>query len=55
VVKRPVVTEDDAIAIRHMSYLSLTFDHRLIDGAVADQFMSQLKRTLETFQATELS
>ncbi len=54
VVKRPVVTEDDAIAIRHMSYLSLTFDHRLIDGAVADQFMSQLKRTLETFQATEL-
>ncbi|OYT72180.1 MAG: 2-oxoglutarate dehydrogenase, E2 component, dihydrolipoamide succinyltransferase [Chloracidobacterium sp. CP2_5A] len=54
IVKRPVVTDDDAIAIRHMSYLSLTFDHRLIDGAVADQFMSQLKRALETFQATEL-
>ncbi|MCS7081229.1 MAG: 2-oxoglutarate dehydrogenase, E2 component, dihydrolipoamide succinyltransferase [Chloracidobacterium sp.] len=54
IVKRPVVTDDDAIAVRHMSYLSLTFDHRLIDGAVADQFMSQLKRTLETFQATEL-
>ncbi|MFQ3580420.1 MAG: 2-oxoglutarate dehydrogenase, E2 component, dihydrolipoamide succinyltransferase [Chloracidobacterium sp.] len=55
IVKRPVVTDDDAIAIRHMSYLSLTFDHRLIDGAVADQFMSQLKQTLENFQATELN
>ncbi len=54
IVKRPVVTDDDAIAVRHMSYLSLTFDHRLIDGAVADQFMSQLKQTLEAFQATEL-
>jgi 2-oxoglutarate dehydrogenase E2 component (dihydrolipoamide succinyltransferase) len=44
--KRPVVI-DDAIAIRHMAYLSLGYDHRIIDGAVADEFMSQIKRTLE--------
>lgn len=44
--KRPVVI-DDAIAIRTMSYLSLSFDHRLIDGAIADQFMAFLKKTLQ--------
>jgi pyruvate dehydrogenase E2 component (dihydrolipoyllysine-residue acetyltransferase) len=44
--KRPVVI-DDAIAIRPMGYLTLGYDHRLIDGAVADEFMSHLKRTLE--------
>ena len=36
---------DDAIAIRTKGYLSLGYDHRLIDGAVADQFMSHLKQT----------
>jgi 2-oxoglutarate dehydrogenase E2 component (dihydrolipoamide succinyltransferase) len=44
--KTPVVI-DDAIAIRSMSYLSLSFDHRLIDGALADQFMTRLKQVLE--------
>lgn len=44
--KRPVVVHD-AIAIRSMVYLSLTFDHRVIDGAVADQFMSRLKERLQ--------
>jgi pyruvate dehydrogenase E2 component (dihydrolipoamide acetyltransferase) len=44
--KRPVVI-DDAIAIRHMAYLSLGYDHRIIDGAVADEFMSHVKRSLE--------
>ena len=39
----PVVV-DDAIAIRPMAYLTLGYDHRLIDGAVADQFMSHVKR-----------
>jgi len=43
--KRPVVV-DDAIAIREMCYLSLSFDHRLIDGAVAEQFMGELKQSL---------
>jgi 2-oxoglutarate dehydrogenase E2 component (dihydrolipoamide succinyltransferase) len=47
--KRPVVI-DDAIAIRTMCYLSLSFDHRLIDGATADQFMAYLKKRLETMQ-----
>jgi 2-oxoglutarate dehydrogenase E2 component (dihydrolipoamide succinyltransferase) len=48
VEKRPVVI-DDAIAIRHMAYLALGYDHRIIDGAVADEFMSHIKHTLETW------
>ncbi|PWU04249.1 MAG: 2-oxoglutarate dehydrogenase, E2 component, dihydrolipoamide succinyltransferase [Terriglobia bacterium] len=44
--KTPVVI-DDAIAIRSISYLSVTFDHRLIDGAMADQFMTKVKQVLE--------
>jgi pyruvate dehydrogenase E2 component (dihydrolipoyllysine-residue acetyltransferase) len=46
--KRPVVIHD-AIAVRSMVYLALTFDHRLIDGALADQFMADVKRRLETW------
>jgi pyruvate dehydrogenase E2 component (dihydrolipoamide acetyltransferase) len=49
ITKRPVVI-NDAIAIRSMAYLSLTFDHRLIDGAVADQFMSSIKTKLENWE-----
>lgn len=48
IAKRPVVI-NDAIAIRSMAYLTLTFDHRLIDGAVADQFMSSVKTNLENW------
>ena len=44
--KRPVVIED-AIAIRPMVYLSLTFDHRILDGAAADQFLSTVVHTLQ--------
>ncbi len=47
--KRPVVV-GDAIAIRDMVYLSLSFDHRLIDGAVADQFMAEVKKRLENWE-----
>jgi pyruvate/2-oxoglutarate dehydrogenase complex dihydrolipoamide acyltransferase (E2) component len=46
VQKRPVVI-NDAIAIRPMCYLSLSFDHRIIDGATADRFMSKVKAYLE--------
>jgi len=46
-VEKRAVVIDDAIAIRPMAYLTLGYDHRLIDGAVADQFMSIVKRTLE--------
>jgi pyruvate dehydrogenase E2 component (dihydrolipoamide acetyltransferase) len=53
VEKRPVVI-DDGIAIRPRAYLSLGFDHRLIDGAVADQFMSILKKHIEDFDADGL-
>lgn len=44
--KRAVVIHD-AIAIRPMGYLSLSFDHRVIDGATADQFMAKVKHYLE--------
>jgi 2-oxoglutarate dehydrogenase E2 component (dihydrolipoamide succinyltransferase) len=48
VEKRPVVI-DDAIAIRPMAYLSIGYDHRIVDGAVADEFMSHVKRQLENW------
>ncbi|MBN9659491.1 MAG: 2-oxoglutarate dehydrogenase, E2 component, dihydrolipoamide succinyltransferase [Acidobacteria bacterium] len=48
VEKVPVVI-DDAIAIRSMAYLALTFDHRLIDGALADQFCQKVKSVLENW------
>jgi 2-oxoglutarate dehydrogenase E2 component (dihydrolipoamide succinyltransferase) len=47
--KRVAVLEDDAIGIRTKGYLSIGYDHRLIDGAVADEFMSHLKKTIENF------
>jgi 2-oxoglutarate dehydrogenase E2 component (dihydrolipoamide succinyltransferase) len=53
--KRPVVMETkdgDFIAIRSMCYFSLGFDHRLIDGAVADQFMARVKEIIEKGQFT---
>jgi pyruvate dehydrogenase E2 component (dihydrolipoamide acetyltransferase) len=50
--KRPVVI-DDMIGIRTMGYLTLGYDHRLVDGAVADQYMADLKRTLESFDAAQ--
>jgi 2-oxoglutarate dehydrogenase E2 component (dihydrolipoamide succinyltransferase) len=46
--KTPVVI-DDAIAIRSICHLSLSFDHRLIDGALADQFMTKVKQVLESW------
>jgi 2-oxoglutarate dehydrogenase E2 component (dihydrolipoamide succinyltransferase) len=51
--KRPVVI-DDMIGIRLMGYLTLGYDHRLIDGAVADQFMADVKKGLESFDASQV-
>ncbi|MDA1184217.1 MAG: dihydrolipoamide acetyltransferase family protein [Acidobacteria bacterium] len=51
--KRPVVV-DDGLAIRTMAYLTLGYDHRLIDGAVADQFMSDIRRNLEHFDPNQV-
>jgi 2-oxoglutarate dehydrogenase complex dihydrolipoamide succinyltransferase (E2) component len=50
--KRPVVI-DDAIAIRHMVYLSMSWDHRVIDGALASQFLGRVKQNLETWDWAE--
>jgi pyruvate dehydrogenase E2 component (dihydrolipoamide acetyltransferase) len=53
IVKRPMVVTDehgnDAIAIRHMMFLCLSYDHRLVDGAYAAQFMAQVKTNLESW------
>lgn len=46
-IQKRAVVIDDAIAIRPMGYLSLSFDHRVIDGATADQFMAKMKHYLE--------
>ncbi len=46
-VQKRAVVVNDAIAIRPMAYLSLSFDHRVIDGATADQFMAKVKGYLE--------
>jgi pyruvate dehydrogenase E2 component (dihydrolipoamide acetyltransferase) len=53
ITKQPMVVTDkdgtDSIAIRSVVHLTLGYDHRLIDGAVADQFMAVVKKTLETW------
>jgi pyruvate dehydrogenase E2 component (dihydrolipoamide acetyltransferase) len=46
--KRPVVI-DDAIAIRSMCYVTLSYDHRVVDGAIAHQFLHKVKETLENW------
>jgi len=51
--KRPVVI-DDMIGIRTMGYLTLGYDHRLVDGAVADQFMADLKQSIEHFDPAQV-
>jgi 2-oxoglutarate dehydrogenase E2 component (dihydrolipoamide succinyltransferase) len=50
--KRPVVLETengDVIAIRHMTYLSLTYDHRIIDGSLGATFLTAVANELEAF------
>jgi pyruvate dehydrogenase E2 component (dihydrolipoyllysine-residue acetyltransferase) len=46
--KRVVVTDEDAIAIRHMGFLSMSWDHRSIDGAEAARFLARLRERVET-------
>ena len=56
--KRPIVDTDsegnDVISIKTMSYFSITYDHRLVDGADADEFMNDVKHTLATENWNEL-
>ena len=54
VEKRPVVV-GDVVVVRLRAYLTLGFDHRVIDGAVADQFMAVVKRNIEQFDETLLT
>ncbi len=53
IVRRPMVVEGpdgtEAIAIRPMMYLSISYDHRLVDGAYASQFMAQIRTNLQTW------
>ena len=49
IVKRPVVTDGDAIAIRSMMNLCLSFDHRVLDGVSAARFLQGVRRWLEGF------
>jgi 2-oxoisovalerate dehydrogenase E2 component (dihydrolipoyl transacylase) len=49
VVKRPVVIEDDAIAVRSMMYLCLSFDHRILDGAGAGGFLQAVRMKLQSY------
>ena len=54
IVKRPVVMETplgDVIAIRHMMFLSMSYDHRIIDGAHGGAFVNRIKQMLEDFDS----
>jgi 2-oxoisovalerate dehydrogenase E2 component (dihydrolipoyl transacylase) len=51
-VKRPVVV-DDAIAIRSMVNISMSWDHRIIDGELATRFLARVKQNLETWDFAE--
>jgi 2-oxoglutarate dehydrogenase E2 component (dihydrolipoamide succinyltransferase) len=53
-IEKRAVVVDDAIGIRPMGYLTLGYDHRLIDGAVADQFLARLKDILENFDPKQV-
>jgi pyruvate/2-oxoglutarate dehydrogenase complex dihydrolipoamide acyltransferase (E2) component len=50
VIEKRVVVIDDAIAIRPMVYLSLTFDHRVLDGAIADYFLGKVVESLQNWK-----
>jgi 2-oxoglutarate dehydrogenase E2 component (dihydrolipoamide succinyltransferase) len=52
--KRPIVTADDAIAIRQMMYATHTYDHRIIDGEVGSKFLRHVINTLQTLNPESL-
>ena len=56
--KRPVVRElngEDIIVVRHMVYLSITYDHRVIDGALATQALAAMVRSLESMNESTVA
>jgi len=52
-IEKRAVVIDDAIGIRTMAYLTLGYDHRLIDGATGDQFMAEIKQQIEQFDINQ--
>jgi len=55
--KRPVVIETeqgDSIAIRQMMYLSLSYDHRIVDGSIGASFLTALAKELESFDGNRV-
>ncbi|MBC5809759.1 MAG: 2-oxo acid dehydrogenase subunit E2, partial [Candidatus Eremiobacteraeota bacterium] len=50
VVKRPVIMDNDAIAIRSMMNVCLSLDHRVVDGAIASAFLVDLKKRLQAMK-----
>ncbi|MFT3701811.1 MAG: dihydrolipoamide acetyltransferase family protein [Agriterribacter sp.] len=55
--KRPVVIETeqgDSIAIRHMMYMSLSYDHRIVDGSIGASFLTAVAKELESFDVTRV-
>lgn len=54
IAKRPIVTKDDAIAIRQMMYATHTYDHRVIDGDVGSKFLRHVINTLQTMDPSGL-
>lgn len=54
IAKRPIVTEDDAIAIRQMMYATHTYDHRVIDGEVGSKFLKHVVNNLQTMNPESL-
>jgi len=53
-IEKRAMVRNDAIAIRPMVYLALSFDHRVLDGALADQFMAMIKSALENWEEAVL-
>ncbi len=52
ITKRPVVTGEDAIAIRSIAYFTVSFDHRIVDGALGGMFLEEIVQNLEQFDPT---
>ncbi|WP_178075226.1 2-oxo acid dehydrogenase subunit E2, partial [Pseudomonas sp. 2995-1] len=55
IVKRPVVLENDAIAVRHMVNLCMSLDHRILDGLICGKFMGHIKSSLEAMNDNNVS
>lgn len=55
IVKRPVVLDNDAIAVRHMVNLCMSLDHRVLDGLISGKFMAEIKESLEKMNENTIS